>query len=153
MFRHRMEVRTRPKLKSRGCCCLFFFTDVKPLILYGFDWSCRHFLPPLKEWFLKISKWMMATLALFICVWLPVISNCPPSSLHPPTTTPPATTLTPPRICCSTALWMHLICIDKWMDGVCYWRFRFFFSSCRHILMNSGQREERKSEAKLNLFF
>lgn len=73
-------------------------------------------------------------------------------SSHPPAT-PPATTLTP-HARCSAPLWMHLICINKWMDGVCYWRFGFFlFSSCRHILMNSGQHEERKSEAKLNLFF
>lgn len=75
----------------------------------------------------------------------------PPPSTHPPLRRQP--TLAPPHACSSAALWMHLICINKWMDGVCYWRLAFFlFPSCRHILMNSGHREERKSEAKLNLF-
>lgn len=72
-----------------------------------------------------MSGWLRSAAA-------PPSPHSPLSSLHPPTTLP-ATTLTPPHTCCSAALWMHLICINKWMDGVCYWRFAFFIFLPPHL--------------------
>lgn len=98
-----------------------------------------------REWFLKISEWMMATLMVLVRVWLLAISSCPPFPLHPPGT--------PSRLPMLTAAGRYgrisFALISGWMVFVIGALLCFvFFSSCRHILMNSGQHEEQKSEAK-----